>query len=241
MIDFFFNNRHILTFLVELIATIFGSYYILKVDNSVVKVFVYYLWLTLIVESIGAYSFLLLENHDLQWFINLKNSVFCSNTWLYNIYDFLAIGLIGLFYSNLMTSTLFKNSIRVIFIPYALFAFAFFTFTDAFFVKSLPYSFIFGTASICIYVILYFIELMRSDELLNFYKLPSFYISIALLIWYLCFTPLFIFESYFHAMNTKFVEFRGKFLLFINIFTYACYAFGFWYSLKKSKLSPIRQ
>ena len=221
--------------LVEIIAAVSGSYYISKTNNAVVKIFVYYLWITVFVEIIGLYGYLLLDNYDIDWYIALKNSVFCSNKWLYNIYEFLAIGLIGLFYANLMTSRVFKNIIRVIFITYALFAFGFFTFTDAFFVKSLPYSFIMGTASICVYVILYFIELMRSDELLNFYKLPSFYISVALLIFYLCCTPVFIFDSYFYAMNTKFVEFRGKFLLFINIFTYLCFAFGFWYSLKKSK------
>ncbi len=221
--------------LVEIIAAVSGSYYISKTNNAVVKIFVFYLWITVFVEIIGLYGYLLLDNYDIDWYIALKNSDFCSNRWLYNIYDFLAIGLIGLFYANLINSRVFKNIIRVIFITYTLFAFGFFTFTDAFFVKSLPYSFIVGTASISVYVILYFIELMRSDELLNFYKLPSFYISIALLIFYLCCTPVFIFDSYFHAMNTNYVEFRGEFLLFINIFTYLCFAFGFWYSLKKSK------
>ena len=234
MNELLFVDEYI-TNIVEIIAAISGSYYISKTNNAVVKIFVYYLWVTVFVEIIGLYGYLLLNNYDYSWYIALKNSVFCSNKWLYNIYDFLAIGLIGLFYVNLSNSRVFKNIIRVIFITYTLFAFGFFTFTDAFFVKSLPYSFIMGTASICVYVILYFIELMRSDELLNFYKLPSFYISVALLIFYLCCTPLFIFDSYFYAMNTKFVEFRGEFLLFINIFTYLCFAFGFWYSLKKSK------
>jgi hypothetical protein len=235
VIDFFLKYDNVIIDFFEIVAAIFGSYYVSKNPNSVVKIFVYYLWLTVFVEITGAYGYLLLNNSDSEWFINIKNSVFCSNTWLYNIYNFLAIGIIGLFYSNLMTSRAFKNTIRVIFIAYAVFAFVFFTVTDAFFVKSLPYSFIFGTVSICIYVILYFIELMSSDELLNYYKLPSFYISVTLLIWYLCVTPLFIFDSYFYAMNTKFVEFRGQFLLIINIFTYLCFAFGFWYSLKRSK------
>ncbi|MFT5847883.1 MAG: hypothetical protein ACJARX_001378 [Psychroserpens sp.] len=233
--EFLLNYKNLIIDFFEIVAAISGSYYISKNPNSVLKIFVYYLWLTVFIEVIGSYGFLLLNNYDLEWYVNLKNSVFCSNIWLYNIYSFLTIGIIGLFYSNLMISKVFKNCIRLIFSAYSCFAFAFFTFTDAFFAKSLPYTFIFGTVSICVYVILYFIELMRSEEILSFYKLPSFYISIALLIWYLCVTPLFIFDSYFHAMNTKFVEFRGQFLLIINIFTYLCFAFGFWYSLKKSK------
>lgn len=221
--------------MVEIMAAIFGSYYISKNPDSVIKIFVYYLWITVCVEIMGLYGYLLLNNYDMEWYVKLKNSPFCSNYWLYNIYEFLAIGFIGLFYFNLMTSKIFKNSIRVIFIAYTIFAFSFFTFTDAFFIKSLPYSFIFRTVSISVYLIFYFVELMRSEEFLNFYKLPSFYISIALLIWYLSVTPLFIFDSYFHAMNSKFVEFRAKFLLFINIFTYLCITFGFWYALKQSK------
>jgi len=235
VINFILEHQNLITYTVEIIAAIFGSYYISRKNNSVLKIFVYYLWITVFVEIIGAYGYLLQNNYDYEWYVALKNGVFCSNTWLYNIYDFLAIGLIGLFYSNLMTSKIFKNSIRLIFIAYALFAFGFFTSNDTFFVKSLPYSFIFGTASICVYITFYFIELMRSDELLSFFKLPSFYISIGLLIWYLCFTPLFIFEEYLYDMNTKFVAFRIKCLLFINVFTYLCYTFGFWYSLKMSK------
>jgi hypothetical protein len=235
LIEFLLAYKNVIIDFFEIVAAISGSYYISKNPTSVIKIFVYYLWLTVFVEIFGAYGFLLLNNYDLEWYIDLKNSVFCSNMWFYNIYEFLTIGIIGLFYSNLMTSKVFQHSIRAIFSAYAIFAFGFFTLTDGFFVMALPYPFIFGTATICIYVIFYFIELMRGDELLDYYKLPSFYISVALLIWYLCATPLFIFDSYFHAINTKFVEFRGEFLLLINIFTYLCFTFGFWYSLKQSK------
>lgn len=235
MKEFLLENRSLITKSVELIAAIAGTIYIRKNKNSVLKIFVLYLWLTFFTELIAMYTYILQNNYDYQWFINIKNSYFCYNRWLYNIYGFLAIGLIGLFYSNLMTSHLFKTIIRIVFIAYSLFAFVFFTFTDAFFLRTLPYGLIFGTAVICLYVILYFIQLMRSEEILSYYKLPSFYISIALLLWYICATPLFIFDGYFLAVNTEFVSFRHLLLLFLNIFTYLCYAFGFWYSLKKRK------
>ncbi len=217
----------------EILAALSGSYYLSKVNNPVVKIFVYYLWVTVCIELLGLYGFLFLNNYDLNWFIDLKNSVLCSNTWLYNIYSFLAIGLLGLFYSNLMSSRVFKTIIRAVFLAYSGFAFVFFIVTDAFFVKSLPYSFIFGTVTICIYVVLYFVELLRSDQLLTYYKLPAFYISIALMLWYLCVTPLFIFDSFFYTMNTNFVSFRRSLLLTINICTYSCFIFGFLYPLSK--------
>ncbi len=235
MKEFLIDNQGYITKLVELIAALTGTVYVRKNKNSVTKIFVLYLWITFVTETIAMYTYLLQNNYDYQWFINIKNSGFCYNRWLYNIYSFIAIGLIGLFYSNLMSTKLFRGIIQVFFIVFCIFAFFFFTLTDAFFSRSLPYVFVFETVIVCIYVILYFIELMKSEEMLNFKKLPSFYISIALMLWHLCATPLFIFDSYFLAINTKFVEFRYLFLLIINIFTYLCISFGFWYSLKKSK------
>lgn len=235
MKEFLLDNYSVITKSVEFIAAISGTVYIKNNKNSVVKIFVYYLWITFFVEVIGEYGRLMRNNYDYDWFIAIKNSVFCENMWLYNIYSYVAIGFIGVFYSNLMLNIFYKNIIRGALVLFSLFTFIFFTVSDAFFLKSLPYDFILGTAVICLFVILYFIELMKSDEILNYYKLPSFYISIALLLWYLCVTPLFIFDGYFLEINAEFVIFKYLLLLIINICTYLCFAFGFWYSLYKRK------
>ncbi|WP_299335430.1 hypothetical protein [uncultured Psychroserpens sp.] len=235
MEDFLLNNYSVITKSVELIAAVFGTLYLKKNKNSVLKIFVYYLWLTFFVELIGEYSEIMQNNYDYSWYISFKNSVFCTNSWLYNIYSYLAIGMIGIFYSNMMSTKTSKIIIRTVIITYSLFVLIFFTITDAFFTSSLPYDMIFGTIIICIYVILYFIELMRNDEILEFYKLPSFYVSIGLLMWYICVMPLFIYDGYFKAINTNFIKFRYLLLLIINIFTYLCFAFGFWYALYSNK------
>ena len=69
MVDFLLKNGLLVIDTVEIMAAIFGSYYISKVSNSVLKIFVYYLWLTVFIEITGAYSFLLLNNYDLEWYI----------------------------------------------------------------------------------------------------------------------------------------------------------------------------
>ncbi|MGS2725992.1 hypothetical protein ACU8DI_05245 [Psychroserpens sp. BH13MA-6] len=235
MKDFLINNYSVLTKSVELIAALAGSYYLKKKPNSVLKIFVFYLWMTFVVELIGGYSHLMQDNYDKQWFIDLKNSLLCSNHWLYNIYSLLTIGFLGVFYSGLLSKPSFKVLIRAIIVLYTLFALIFYTFTDAFFTTTLPYDAILASVIVSIYVILYFIELMNSEVLLEYYKLASFYISIALFLWYICVTPLFIFDNYFKAVNTKFVDFRRILLLIINICTYLCFAFGFCYALYKSK------
>lgn len=237
MKEFLLEHREFITKFVEVLAAITGSIYLRKTNNKKLSVFVYYLWLTVAVEFLGRYTYIMQRNFDYEWFINLKNSFFCYNTWLYNIYSFMAIGLLGIFYSDLLINKSFKIIIRFIFLGYSLFTIGYYILTNAFLEQSINYDFILGAIIIGIYVILYFIELMKSEYLLKYYTLPSFYISIALLLWYICATPLFIFDNYFKAINEGFVNFRHLVLLIINIFTYTCIIFGFWYSLYKGKLS----
>ena len=235
MNDFLFEYKSLITKLFELAAAISGSWYLRKTKNEKIRIFVYYLWLAVIVETLGGYTKVLQNNYDYSWFVALKNSIFCRNSWLYNIYNFLSIGLLGIYYSDLLISKSFKIIVRSVFLIYCVFTLVYYIFSDAFFTMGLPYEDILATIIITIYVVCYFIELIRSEYILQYYKMPSFYISISLLLWHLCVTPLFIFNSYFRAVNVEFVSFRTLFLLYINIFTYICLTFGFWYSLYKSK------
>lgn len=219
----------------ELAAAISGSYYLKKVKDDRLRIFVYYLWLTVCVEILGSYGYLFQYDIDYEWFLAIKNSVFGSNIWLFNIYGFLATGLISIFYYNLMTN--FKNKVTVLsaWAIYSIFSIAFYTFTDAFFINSLPYQLVIGLSIICLYVILYFLQLINSDEILDYYKLPAFYISVILLLWYLSVIPLFIFYGYFNSIDSDFVRFRSLLLLVINICTYSGFVFAFIYPLSKRK------
>ena len=233
--DFLINYGGIITILFELLAALAGSYYLRKVNNSLLRVFVYYLWLTVGFEILGRYTYLMDYDYDYGWFIAIKNSVFSNNTWLYNIYAYLGIGFISIFYYNLMTN--FKARITVLSTlgAFSLFSILYFTLTDAFFQTTLPYHFFISVSIICLYVLLYFLQLINSDKILDYYKLPSFYISITLLLWYLCIIPLFIFDGYFKSINSEFVRFRTILLLFINICTYSSFTFAFLYPLYRRR------
>ncbi len=234
-LEFIITYRAIITIFFELLAAVSGSYYFWKVKDPKLRIFVHYLWLTVVVEIIGGYSYLMLNNYDHEWFIALKNSVFCRNIWLYNIYAYLAIGFISIFYYNLITGFKAKITVLSTFAIFSSFAILYYTLTDAFFTMTLPYHFSIGLAIICLYVLLYFLQLIKSDRILDFYKLPSFYISICLLLWYLCVIPLFIFDGYFKSINSEFGRFRILLLLIINICTYSGFTFAFLYPLSKRK------
>src|SRR5690554_2996943 len=165
--EFLIDYRAIITIVFELIAALSGSYYLRKVNDQALRIFVYYLWLTVIVEIVGSYSFLMLYDFDNEWFIAIKNSVFRRNTWLYNIYSYLAMGFLSIFYYNLMTS--FKTKITVLSTLgiFSLFSILYFTLTDAFFIAALPYHFFISVSIICLYVLLYFLQLINSDKILD--------------------------------------------------------------------------
>ncbi len=235
MNDFLIEHKSLISKLFGLLTAISGSWYLHQTKNEKIRIFIHYLWLTVVVETLGGYTKVLQNNYDYSWFVALKNSIFCRNSWLYNIYNFLSIGLLGIYYSDLLISKSFKIIVRSVFLIYCVFTLGYYMFSDAFFTMGLPFEDILATVIITIYVICYFIELIRSEYILQYYKMPSFYISVALLLWHLSVTPLFIFNSYFRAVNTEFVTFRTLFLFYINIFTYICLTFGFLYSLHKSK------
>ncbi|MEM6515245.1 MAG: hypothetical protein AAF688_03605 [Bacteroidota bacterium] len=235
MKEFLLNNYAFLTVLFELLAAVSGSLYLREKGKRIFRIFVYYLWLTVVIEALGGYPKLMQHNFDYEWFVFLKNSPFCSNTWLYNIYTLLSIGFIGVFYLNLLEKKINVFVIRLIIFLYTLFSVVYFTMTDAFFYHMLPYNDIIATVVIVIFAIFYLSELIRSEEILIYYKLPSFYITAGLLFWYLSVTPLFIFNEYHRAINEYFNQFRHLLLLSINILTYSCFAFGFLYPLYKRK------
>lgn len=221
--------------IVELIAALSGSYFYLKTSNKLIQPFVWYLWVVVFVETFGMYGFFLLNNYDNEIFISIKNSVWCTNTWLYNIYEIISVILFGIYFRNILDRKLDKTIVEVSVIVYSIFTFAYFIITDRFFIKSIPYNFLLQTFLVFTYVMLYYRQLLKSDDILIFYKSVFFYINSGLMLWFLVISPLFIFDTYLYAVNENFVEFRKTYLFIANLLLYSCYTFGFLYSLQFKK------
>jgi hypothetical protein len=199
------------------------------------KIFIWYLWFVVVVETLGMYGYILLNNYDYDWFIWLKNSAICSNTWLYNIYSIVSILVFGKFFSQIIREKFSKNIIKVSVILYLIFSVFYFVFSGAFFYKSILYNWFVETFIVFVFVILYYKQLLRSDKILVFSKLPIFYISSGLLLFYLCAAPLFTFDGYFYEVNKSFVQFRHVYMFIINIFLYSCFTFAFLYTIRFKK------
>lgn len=221
--------------ILELIAALAGSYYYLRTKDLKLRPFIWYLWVIVFVETFGMYGYILQNNYDNDIFIWIKNSVFCQNRWLYNVFHVLAIILFGIYYGRIIKNKLSKKIIKILVLIYFIFSGGYALFSDDFFVKSIPYNHFLETFITFLLVMLYFNEILNSERILYFYKVPSFYISTGLLIWYLGITPIYIFDSYINQINQNFIEFRSIYLITANLFLYSCYTFGFLYTIQFNK------
>lgn len=229
------SNYLVAIHIIELIAALAGTYYYLKTRDKQMKIFILYLWIVVFIETVAMYGYVLQNNYDNKLFIWLKNSVFCYNTWLYNIFSFVSIILFGRFYTGIIKDGLSKLIIKYSVFAYVIFTIFYFLFSGTFFTKSLPYDVLLETLIVFVLVMLYYKQLLKSDKILVFYKLPVFHISSGLLLWYLCVTPLFIFDSYIYEINKNFIQFRYVYLFVVNIFLYSCYTFAFLYTIRFKK------
>lgn len=72
----------------------------------------------------------------------------------------------------------------------------------------------------------YFIEILKSDKILKFYKSIHFYISSAILFWWLIITPLVFYEVYFSTSDWDYVILKWQIKLFANIVMYSTFSFA---------------
>ena len=118
--------------IIELIAALAGTYYYFKTMDGQMRLFVWYLWFIVFIETLGMYSYFLHSNYDYEWFIWLKNSVICSNIWLYNIFSFVCILIYGRFFLGIITHKLSKIIIKLSVILYSIFTSIYFLVSDTF-------------------------------------------------------------------------------------------------------------
>lgn len=225
--------------IIELIAALSGSYYYLKTKDQSVRPFIWFLWVIVFVETFGMYGYILLNNYDNEIFIWIKNSVFCRNTWLYNIYDLSTLFFLGLFFKRILKNNVSKKLVNFIIVFITCSTILYFCLSGNFFRASIPYDFLMQTLAIFTFVMLYYYELLNSDKILFFYKSPIFYLSSGVLLWHLSVSPLFIFDGYFYEINKDFIEFQTLYLLIANILLYSCYTFGFLYTLQFYKEQSV--
>jgi len=223
--DYLQNVIPIIT--LELLAVLAGAYYLRNVPAlKSTKYLVVFLWITIFVELVCAYPAIAYFS-DYKYFNFVKDTPFDDNYWIYNVYIIISY----LFYIYYFRSFLKNKVLKVLFKYFMFFYFILavgYLFLDNIFFNGISeFASITGTLLLVFVVVAFYFELLKSDVLLNLKHFLPLYISVGVLMFHLCITPIDIFTKYYQAQYPYFVQLKASVYLFANIFLYSTYILGF--------------
>ncbi len=214
--------------ILEISVAISGSYFLYKNPNTSIinRYLVYFLWFTFFTEMIGKYAAIAyFTNYEYLGFI--KDTVFERSFWLYNIYTIISFSFFGYYFTTLLHSDKLKKKFLFINILYLIVGVINLIVSDIFFKGNSVYTSIAGTILFLSIIIFFYFDLLQSDIILDIKKHLPIYISIGVLVYFLCLTPLDIFSQYYKTANKIYVKLRSNIFLFANIFMYSTFIIGF--------------
>lgn len=193
----------------ELLAAVLATIYFWKYRESNEKWFLYFLWYTFLIDITG---------------LALKlNAV--ENTWLYSIYTYTSFLFFYFWYAMVLSSKKLKKGVLLLATLYIGVV------ITTYLVENLAnkgYAFFAGSIILLVLNLLHFNQLLRSNEVVIIkYKL-SFWVSTALLLFYMGILPL--------MLLAKYIEVKGGYfniiLLILNFILYGCFITGFIWTKK---------
>jgi len=214
-------------------AALTGLLLLKKYKHTSARYFIYFLVYTVVLEMVGSYpkmDFLSSLNSS------LKGTLFERNYWWYGIFWTIGSAVFySFYYWKILKTPLYRKIVKysgiTFFIGSAVFNI---TYPEFFFNGQKGYVSAASVIVILICATLYFIEILKSDQILSFYKSLNFYISVSILIWWLVITPTTFYEAYFIKEDSDYVLLKWQVLLVSNIFMYSCFTFGLIYSSNKA-------
>ncbi len=196
----------------QLIAAIVASVHFKKYVHSHEKYFLFFLWFTVILDGFGAF---------------LADVFHVNNWWLYNGFTIISFLFYFNWYYNILKRPNFKKAVvpfTVIFGIVALLS----LFLDSW-EQYHTYTFFAGAVFLLVLTIFHFHQLLNSNEVLIVkYKL-SFWISTALLLFYMGMVPLFFLMEYTGIQLLSYIII----LISLNLILYGCYIIGFLWTKKE--------
>jgi len=199
------------TLYIELITAITGSIFYYKYKNTYLKYFLFLLWYIVLNEFLGFYTRVYLE---------------MNNSRIYNIYYIINFTFLLSIYKHFLQKKLFKTCVKIFIIVYwsTCIINAFYeNFLEV--AQIVPY--IIVSSFLIISILLYFVEILQSERILNINKELLFWISIGLLLFHIGYIPYKIVQKFYDSIASANLEnLRSLFfslILILNI----CYITGF--------------
>lgn len=214
-------------FLIEILAAIAGTYYLKKGATSrSTRWLVIFLWMTVAVEFISSYPVVAYFT-DYKYFSFVECTPYADNKWIFNIFIILNFTFFIYYCGSYLEGRVIRSLVKYSAISYVISAIGYLLLTDIYFIETSQFSIIVGTLLLFVVIILFYFQLLKSDKILNLKYFLPFYISIGVLIFNLCITPLDIFSEFYSNKNTIFWKFKNIAFLLSNLFMYSCFILGF--------------
>ncbi len=203
----------LLILLLELCAALTASFYWKKYNGTKERYFVYFLWITLLVEVSGS----------------ILGRGYAINTYpLYNIYMVASF----LFYFYWYHSILIRRGLRDIIIFFALVftVIALWSMFTQSWSEYHKYTFVSGAMFTLVCTIFHFWQLLYNDEVLVIRHKLSFWISTGLLLFYMGMIPFMLLSNYFDFVSSLYYIVT---IISLNVILYGCYTLGFLWTKEK--------
>jgi len=225
--QFFLNNYSFIIHFVEVLAAVTGLFCLKKFRNTPVIYFICFLVYVAIFELIGAYPVYVEYFESLSKVKELlEGTRLEKNSWFFTILWTIGGAMFYSFYFHKYLES--DNSIKIlkyITIIFLISSLVYILFHwDAFFVSSLYFVSIFSVLVILLSVVLYFIEVLKSQKLLVFYKSINFYIAAVLLIFLLIKTPLIFYDVYFSRSDMDYLRLKATINILCIVFMYVTFS-----------------
>jgi len=156
--------KHFIIYFFEWAAFIFSIYYYKKQPSKPIKHFIIFLGFTIIVETIGFYTFFVEEGDFLSF---LKDTSFEKNYWLYNVFFIIGFLFYTSFFKWFLRNTKTIKLMEVLSGIFLIISISILVFSDVLFNKYPAITLISGTVLVLISIFTYYLELINSDRILN--------------------------------------------------------------------------
>lgn len=212
------------TLQIEIITAIFATIYFRKYKKSYLKYFLIILWYIVINEITGFY---------IREYLNKSNAI------IYNIYYVVNFTFLLSVYRNFTISKTYKKCINIFIITYWITCIINLFYEDCLTEPQIiPY--ILASSFLIVSILMYFIEILKSEQILNITKNLLFWISIGLLLFHIGYIPYKIIQKFSPIESIMTLEkLRSIFyslILILNI----CYIIGFIWSHKMEQPKELK-
>lgn len=199
---------------IELITIFIGIYHYKKYKDTLLKYFLWFLCYGFITEMLG---------------IVIGYGFKKSNYIVFNVY-----AIISYFFFYWLFYNSFKNKRNKHIVSFFILCFTLVFIIDSFFFNTIfdnqqYYTLLFGSISLIVTIILFFIEILNSEAILKVKHLLIFWVAVGLLLFQLGFIPVFLASKYINYSNGLTY---GYILLILNFITSLCYSLGFIWTKK---------